>query len=338
MYCRRFNILIAAAAAVLLAACSNSATQLPASSAAPAALGSIGVSSVPTRPRSDLKIVDPAAIAAQVYTSAYTYPSATPILDYKADDKNNKKNFCKLTVGEAINAIAVDSKGELWVPQGLDPNSGSPDVVSFAPNCGAAGTTLSDADGQPGGIAFSSKGITYVDDLLGPSSTAGNVAIYPKGKTAPTGELTNSQIFLAAGVAVDSKDNTYVSYFGNPTTTTGVLEFAGGKMPGKLLKDIELVVPGVPLFDSKDNLLITDDANSSPTENVFAPPYTKKPKSFALKGNSPECSFDKGDTTLACGDKDNTTIDFYSYPNGKYLYSISKGLTASVVGVAQDPN
>jgi hypothetical protein len=333
---------IAGSAAVLFA-CSN--VQPPTGSTSASDLRVLGG---PTQAfggaqhRNGLIIVDPAKIKAQVYVGAFTYPSSsTPILDYKAKDTKNKPYFCKITVGEAVNSIAVDSTGELWVPEGYDSSISEAAVVSFGPDCGKAGTTLSDPDGEAGGIAWSSKGTAYVDDIGGPSSTAGNVAIYPKGKTAPTGELTNPAIYLAGGVAVDSKDNVYVSFFTNPSKpsgATGVLKFAGGKMPGRLLKKIKLAIPGVPLIDSHDDMLITNDANSAPVEDIYAPPYTKKPATFSLKGNSPQCSLDAKETTLACGDKQNDTVDFYSYPGGKYLYSISKGITPTVIGVAQDPN
>ncbi len=283
----------------------------------------------------NLLFIDPAKVAAQIYVSNYSSSAAAFVNDYKANNKANKKAFCMLTVGEGINAIGVDSAGELFVPQVIDLSTGQPDVLSFAPNCGAQGATLSGLKGQPAGIAFSSTGTRYVNDIVGPSSKAGNVAVFPKGSTTPSKFLTNSQIFLASGVGVDSKNNLYLSFY-SPTSATGIMEFPGGKAPGKALKLANTIgSPGVPVFDSHDNMLISDD--TAVTEDIYAPPYTKNPKTFPLKGHSPQCSLDKAQTTLACGDKTNTSVDIYAYPSGKYMYSFNKGLTPTVIGIAQDP-
>jgi hypothetical protein len=146
--------------------------------------------------------------------------------------------------------------------------------------------------------------------------------------------LTNPQIFFANGIGVDSKDNVYVSFF-TQASTTGVMEFKGGQMPGTVLKHIKNGAPGAIAFDKTDHLIITDDA--AVTLNVYAPPYDKMPKTYPIQGHSPQCSLNKAQTNLACGDKTNTAVDIYSYPAGKYLYSFNNGLTATVIGTAQDP-
>ena len=82
-------------------------------------------------------------------------------------------------------------------------------------------------------------------------------------------------------------------------------------------------------------MIITDD--SAVTLNVYAPPYTKAPKTYPIKEQSPQCSLNHTQTNLACGDKTNATVDVYSYPAGKYQYSFNKGLSGNVIGTAQDP-
>ncbi len=328
-------------ALVLLAACSNSgSTQLPAAGNAggmPSQFVSMDDRTPAMRPNATGKLVfvDPMVVAAQVYVASYDASGSTPVDDYHANDSKNNGHFCQIkSVGEGINALGVDAADELWVPQGLDPKSGNADIVSYAPSCGAEGTTLSDAKGQPAGIAFASDGTRYVNNITGPSSTAGNVAVYPKGKTKPTRFLTNAQMFYANGIGVDSKGNVYVSFFSS-TSTTGVLKFKGGQMPGALLGKIKNGAPGAIAFDKADNLIITDDA--AVTLNFYAPPYDKVPKIFPLQGHSPQCSLNHAQTNLACGDKTNTSVDVFSYPAGTYLYSFNKGLTATVIGTVQDP-
>jgi hypothetical protein len=315
-----------------LAGCSGTASYAP-SSAAPA-LVALGGESASPQARAELRFVDPAAVKAQISVAAYDTSASTAVQVFNANNKPNKAALCQITsIGEGINALGVDSAGNLWVPQGLG-TGGVPVIQEFKPSCGALVTTLSDSNGQPAGIAFSSKGTTYVNNILGPSSSAGNVAVYPKGKKTPSNYLTNANIFLAAGVGVNSKDDVYVPYY-SPASTTGLFVFAGGKMPAKNVKNFALGNPGAPTFDKKDNLVITDDSDQ--TLNVYAPPYTGKPKVFPLKGSSPQCSFNKAQTNLACGDKTNTSVDVYAYPSGKYLYSFNKGLSATVIGVVQSP-
>lgn len=284
---------------------------------------------------SQLVFVDPMTIKAQVYVAAYNASGSTPVDDFNAGDTKNKGDFCQIAaVGEGINAVDVDPSGELWVPQGLDTKTGKADIVSFAPSCGAEGKTLSDGKGQPAGIAFAPDGTRYVNDIQGPASSAGNVAVYPPGKTKPSRLLTNSQILLANGVGVDSKGNAYVSFY-TPASKTGVMKFKDGKMPGTVLGKIHDGAPGAIAFDKNDNLIVTDDA--AVTIDVYPPPYDKAPKVFPMQGHSPECSLNKAQTDLACGDKTNTSVDVYSYPAGKYLYSFNNGLTPTVIGIAQDP-
>ncbi|MEO6836122.1 MAG: hypothetical protein ABI231_09510 [Candidatus Tumulicola sp.] len=326
-------------ALTLLAGCSNSgSSQLPASSGAPGAFASFdeGVRSRTDVVRGGLVFVDPALLKAQIFVAEYNPSGSTPVKDYNAVDKLNHKGICEITsVGEGINALGVDGSNELWVPQSLDLKTNAPDVLSFAPNCGAAGVTLTGPKGQPAAIAFASDGTRYVDDILGPSSTAGNVSVYPKGKTKPARYLTNSNIFLASGIGVDSKNNVYVS-FHSAASATGILLFKGGKMPGTPIANINLGAPGMLTFDKHDDMIVTDDVNL--TLNVYAPPYTKVPKAYPLKGASPQCSLNAAQTNLACGDKPHTAVDIYAYPAGSYQYSFNNGLgSATVIGVVQDP-
>ena len=336
--------LAVAGALTLLAGCSNAgSSQLPSGAgfnALRAGLVSLDDGVKPVSPSANdagLVFLEPAALKAQVYVAEYNPSGSTPVNDYQAPDLKNKNPLCQITaVGEGINSIAVDSSHELWIPQGLDPATGNPDVISFAPNCGAAGTTLTNPKGQAAGIAFASDGTRYVLDILGPSSSAGNVSVYPKGKTKPTRFLTNPNIFLASGNGVDSKGNVYVSYHSS-ASATGILLFKKGLMPGKPIANINLGAPGVLTFDSHDNMIVTDDVNL--TLNFYAPPYTSAPKVFPLKGASPECSLNQAQSDLACGDKKNAAVDVYSYPGGAYEYSFNKKLGSNtVIGVAQDPN
>jgi hypothetical protein len=139
-------------------------------------------------------------------------------------------------------------------------------------------------------------------------------------------------------VAVDSKGNVYQSYIDKAGTGGGVLEFAGGKMPGKKLSGFGADIPGTLIIDKKDDIIVSDQTAN--TLNTYAPPYTKASSSFALQAKSIQCSINAGETDIVCADQANNTVDSYKYPAGTYQYSFDSGLlpTASTVGVAQDPS
>jgi hypothetical protein len=288
--------------------------------------------------RSALRFVDPDAVKVQVDVAQYGVNSAPGEANaYAAGNKKNKKPFCQISPLTGVNAIETDASGNLWVPQVTE--SYVNEVVEYAPDCGKPGTVLSDPDGQPVDIAFAASGITYVSNILGPSSsTVGSISIYPKGATTPSGELTNSSVFYSLGVAVDSKGNVYQSFLGNSSGTAGgVLEFKGGKGAGKVLKGIKIDEPGTVFIDANDNLIVPDQG--APSLNTYKPPYSKLASSIPLQNQSIQCAVDKAEDNVACADRANEGVDVYAYPAGTYQYSFTNGLSSSLatIGIAQDP-
>jgi len=282
-----------------------------------------------------LRIVDPDTIKAQIYVGQYGVPSAPGLVNDYSSAALRKNPLCQITNLDGVNAIEVDSTGELWIPQVT--SGGVSEITSNAPNCGAAGTKLSDPNGQPADIAFASTGVRYVSDLLGNGSVAGDISVYPKGKTKPSSKLTNSAVFFSLGVAVDSHNNVFQSFVNQAGTKGGVLEFVGGKMPGKVVKGIKLTEPGTLIIDKSDNLIVTDQVAN--TLDTYAPPYTTAPATFPLKGQSIQCSINAAETNIACADRANDTADIYNYPSGTYIFSFNAKLsgTLTTIGIAQDP-
>jgi hypothetical protein len=341
----------AGAALISLAACSGGGSQFSpgagqgasaqSHSFARVAKGPLSLADIyPSRAtgnRSKLLFVDPAAIKAQIDVSQYGATSNPgEVNEYVAANKKNKKPFCQLGDLTGVNAIETDAAGNLWVP--YETPSNVTQVVEYAPDCGKIGTTLADPNGQPVDIAFAASGIDYVSDILGATSGAGQISIYPKGATSPSGELTNPAVFFSLGVAVDTKGNVYQSYLGNSQGTAGgVLEFKAGKGKGAVLKGIKIDEPGVVFLDSKENMIVPDQGGTA--LDTYAPPYTKLTSTFPLQAQSIQCALDKAETTLACADGPNNAIDIYTYPAGKYQYSFDAGLSSSLstIGVAQDP-
>jgi hypothetical protein len=283
-----------------------------------------------------LVFVNPAKLTAQVDTSEFGNSSPSNVYDFAQSDKSNGKPLCSFTTGEGVNAITLNN-GLLWVPEAVDITTGQPQVISYAANCGAQGKLVySDPDGQPADIAFAPDGTVYVGDIAGPSSSNGNVAVYPKGKTAPTSTLTYSKANYIFGVAVDSSNNLFVSFIVN-SGKNGILEFKAGKMPGKVLKAVKVPGPGVPIIDKNQNLVIPD--TSALTVSIYAPPSSKLTSSFPLKGISAQCALDEAQKNMFCADTSNESVDTYTYPAGTYEYSFNDTIdpSANLIGIATDP-
>jgi hypothetical protein len=247
------------------------------------------------------------------------------------DKINNKKNVPPTVCepAQSTNGIRVDRHKNLWVPNGINDT-----VTEYAPNCGAAIMTITDTTGEPADVGFDRSGSVYVMNLNNISG-APTVAVYSgKGKLQRT--LSDPSFNILFGVNSDQQGNVYVS---NLTTQNSgnVIEFPKGKMPGTALSGVHLGLPGVPAFDSKGNLIITDW--EALKLDVFAPPYTGSPTQSDIEGSSIWCPLGPQENRVYCGDADNGSIDVFKYPGGKYLYSYTADLSPSalVTGVAPSP-
>ncbi len=252
----------------------------------------------------------------------------TSVLWFKANDrKNQPPAVCE--PADSTNGIRVDRDGNLWVPNGR-----ANTTTEYAPNCGAAEVTIPDPTGEPADVAFDRRGLVYImnlNDKSGPPT----VNVYTtSGKHVRT--LSDPSFSVPMGVESDTKGNVFVSNLTGSNQGI-VVEFAQGKMPGKQLSGVTLGLPGVPAFDSKDNLVIGDWEHL--TINVFAPPYDSAPKTYAMMGASIWCPLDRQERHIYCGDGANGSVDVYAYPSGTYLYSDTADLSPSglVTGVAPAP-
>jgi len=252
----------------------------------------------------------------------------------------------QLVKSTIVNGIGTDTSGTLWVPTGSTEGGGA--IYSYAPKCGAQGTTLSvPTDAQPTGIAFASDGTKYgLMDYTNQQTDRSNasVAVYPSGATSPTAELTdprlNDQKEPAGGVGIDAAGNIYVTCCGSRRSLFAI-EFPSGQGSQKKGKKIplqQLEWPGAGItFDGSDNMIVPDQGDN--TVKVYAAPYTGKPSVYPLEGRPGQCTLSPKQTLLACGDFSGDTVDVYAYPALTYQYSLKpKGYPSiSFVGAAFAP-
>jgi sugar lactone lactonase YvrE len=116
---------------------------------------------------------------------------------------------CGKITGFAIpGGIAVDSAGNLWVP-----DAGAQKIYEFMPGSSTPSVTLSDPNGVPNAVAFDDTShIVYVVDYQNKVSASTLVEVYIGGSTTPTGTLSDPNARNGGFGAVDDRGNLYVTF------------------------------------------------------------------------------------------------------------------------------
>jgi hypothetical protein len=227
----------------------------------------------------------------------------------------------------------VDQTGTLYVAGAFGTHIG---VATFGPNCGGGGATFADTIGEPQDPVV--DGTTLYLTTIDNGSQAASILVYNlKTGSGPIRQLTDPNAGLGLGVAVDSHHNLFWAT-NNPWSLGGqVIEFRGEKMPGLLLKatTIGSDYPGGVLVDKSNDLLFIDQ--TAAVLYVYAPPYDAAPKrKLLLRGPAEYCALGSPQRRIYCLDYEYDSVDAYTYPSGKYLYSFSNGIEGSKgpVGIA----
>ncbi len=259
----------------------------------------------------------------------------TTVYGYRKPNRANNAPACTVGPFVSVNGgIGVDQSGNLWVPdQGANPKT----VTEYGPDCGPAKTVLTvSGDTLPDNVAFDTNGHVYVTNAVANSGGPGNILQYTG--TAVTKTLTDPDISTPQGLAVDNRNNVWVSYRDPGSTGTYVAEFPHGNMPAKLFHNIALGFPGSLQFDRSQNMLAL--APGVPAMYIYSPPYTQsKPTTQLPMQNAPTmCTLGRFQTKLYCSNGFYSKVDIYTYPAGSYLYSYSNGLSGQLPdGIANDP-
>jgi hypothetical protein len=247
--------------------------------------------------------------------------AATVVNEYKIPNKPNSAPRCTVPGSYDVSGLGVNAKRVLYVP------SGSGQIATFVPDCGAPGPVLFDS-GQLTDVAFDGTTV-YVDN-----AASGGVDVFLNGKTTKSRSLSNPAITgNNFGVGVDAAHAVFES------SVNGVIvKYAGGKGAGTVLPITGASFPIGIEFDKSQNLIVFG-GNSGIL--IYAPPYSGAPTrtiSFGSRGGF-WGKLDVSNANLYVSDNRNSTIDVYNYSTGAYEYSFGNGLTqsGSVQGVAIDP-
>jgi hypothetical protein len=339
---------ICLASAVLVAACSGGG-QVPSQQPVLTGAATLAVHARPDLTRASSGAVSPvfaaalagarlrAALAPTVARArgGFTYVtqfSGTPVQEYHLQNPSNGPAVCSLP-GTSVNGIAVDAHGDVWVPSGTGGGQGT--TQEYGPGCGAAKRKIVSPNGQPADVAFDHQGHAYILNIFGAQGAAGSVNVYNAAGSVIR-NLTDPSFNELIGIATNGHDDVFVSNRSTDGTAT-VVEFTGGKMPGTLLGNISLGLPGGPTFDKSNNLIISDW--EAYTLNVYAPPYTGSPTVTSMQGLSLWCSLNRSERLLSCADLGSGAVDVYAYPGATYQYSYNNGLSPSgfASGIADRP-
>jgi sugar lactone lactonase YvrE len=270
----------------------------------------------------------------------YIAPIGTStVYGYKRNNRKNQPPICTVGPFSSVNGgIGVDRSGNLWVPdEGAIPKT----ITEYGSDCGPAKTVLPDpGDVGPDNVAFDTNGHVYVSNSFANSGGPGNILQYTG--TSITKTLSDPDIATPQGLAVDHRNNVWVSYRDPGSSGTYVAEFRHGKMPAKLFKNISLGFPGSLEFDRNQNLMGPNGNFSS--LDIYAPPYTEKSPTTRLileNGNVTDpsmCTLDPDQKQLYCTFGFFGVVNVFSYPAGKFLYTFSNGLSGLLpYGIANDP-
>lgn len=251
--------------------------------------------------------------------------------EYHLPNKLNKPPKCSDTLPNyGASGIGVDAKRVLYIPLFTTKT-----ILTFKPNCGHAGPTLNDPNGEPIDVAFdNTKNIVYVDDY-----STNRIDVYENGATSPTRTLSNPAVNITEGIGVDAQGDVFQSSFGS--VTPSIVEYPKGHQKNsKVLGLTGLSSPVGLEFDLKGNLIVIDEGiySTPPEILIYAPPFKGAPKKTIVpQDGSAYGKLDAANRKLYVSDIGHHSVDVYAYPSLKFKYTISNGLGGLTSGVAVDP-
>jgi hypothetical protein len=219
----------------------------------------------------------------------------------------------------------VDRHGNLYVA------NASNETVTMYPHGSTTYKLQYTGFAYPTNVTAGPNGRVYVADLVGE-----DVVEFPKGSTRS--KLTIN-ITYPQGVAVDTKNNLYVSY--NTGAHGGgpgdVNEYPPGSSNGQNL-GLPIVWSAGDAVDGNGDIVAADQGSGSNAAVYVFPPGSTKPSETINQGMEDpfRLALDSKYKTLYVADPEVNKVLIYDYSSGALTGSISNGLS-SVYGVALYP-
>ncbi|MGB7046875.1 MAG: hypothetical protein WBD57_00970 [Candidatus Cybelea sp.] len=293
-----------------LAACSG-----PGAGTAPA---------LPALPSAAARIATPPRAPREgvVYASDW-FNNVVDVFDQAGSHQRPFMQFTQLNLEPA--GLATGTTGNLYVAEAAGNGTYIFDLGTYLPS-----SYLNDAGNEPYAVAVDPSGDAYVANtfLL---EDAGFVNYYPAGSTEPEYKITDPSFEYLYGMALDRRNNLYVSYV-DQAGTGAVAKFTPGSSgPGHNLGLGSGSYFGLA-FDHHDNLVA---ANYYAGEIEVFPRGSSKPsRRFGHRGRPWSIAFNARGTRLFVADFERNEIEEYAYPAGTLLDTIPGEKGGAFVGVA----
>lgn len=214
----------------------------------------------------------------------------------------------------------IDSKENLYVAN-LSGNS----VTVYAKGKTTPSKTYTTGLSEPVGVAVGKDGTVYVSEFA-----PGQVVEYDKGATSPSRTITISE---SEGVALDNKNNLYVSYVNSSTGVGGVQKFKPKSTTGTDL-GISVGFAGDIKLDTKNDIILGDQ--NAQTINYYKPGATTPYGSIAAGADPYKLALNSTEKLIYDATASNFVAIFANMPNGMSAGTITNGLT-SAFGVSLTP-
>jgi hypothetical protein len=192
--------------------------------------------------------------------------------------------------------------------------------------------TLDDSNEYPFGVTEDSHETVFVAN--GASKTgAGDIAVYPHGKTTASMTFTDPKWFGAFAITTDAKDNLYVCF--QNETSSGVDKFEAGTTKPIDLKLKPNACGGV-VIDKNQNLVVAGaQANHV---DVFPPGATRPSNTFPVPGGPVALTLSTDSKHIFVSHAADDNVSEYTYPDGSVVETINiHGESGSTDGLAVDP-
>jgi hypothetical protein len=230
--------------------------------------------------------------------------------------------------------IAVDAAGNLYVPN-LGKYANTANLAVYAPGASAPTATYTASLTFPVAAAVDSHGNMFVANECNASCQGpGNILEFVPGNPTPVATLADPSFRFIMGLAVNARDDLYVSYF---TGQGGAIAAFRGTSPKPHFLNLDVSSPSGMAFDAKGNLLVADPSYEGyGVVKVFHLGIRRPVRVIAQMGTLVALAFNADQSLLYTGDPANNVVEAYTYPKIALTQLISSGMERPV-GIAVFP-
>lgn len=259
------------------------------------------------------------------------------VYGYQDENTANNPPACTIFRGEssAVNGIAVDHFGNLMVPIGSTYSGTHVLEIFKGPGmCGKQIGSITDTYGQASNAASydAVHGTIIVGNIFDNNGADGSLSVCTLAGGC-TSNLTNSDMYKVAGVALDTSGNCWASAE-TKTAAPLLVYFAGCAGVGQAATGFMNKDYGALTFDRNGNLVSMDKTG----EQVWVysgcnPDCTLVGGPYPLLGEAVGMSLNHQAMTLAVGNRTSGEVDVYYYSPSAltYWYSFNNSLSPSEV-------